>query len=419
MNEDRGQGVGGRGQGAALRPPIESRHMPGTLEVPGTPQDTTTADGVTEQFLAGEAQATTIADEKRYGLSQYQLMWRKFKRSRAAVVGGSLVLLFYLLVLFANFVAPFDVNHRWVEYLYAPPQGLHFDPQVGLFVYGMERKTDLDTLLTTYKPDPKVKIPLRFLVKGDEYQLFGFIPADRHLFGPADPKQPIFLFGSDRQGRDMFSRIMIGSQMSLTIGLLGVFMSLIIGSVLGVASGYFGGRIDNVMQRMIEVIRSFPSVPLWMALTAALPQHWPPERVYFAITVILSLIGWTWLARQLRGKVLALREEEFVLAAQLAGADDRRVIFKHLIPAVFGHIIVIATLAMPGMILAESALSFLNLGLRPPLVSWGVLLQEAQSLESVRHYPWLLMPAFFISASVLAFNFFGDGLRDAADPYSR
>ena len=210
---------------------------------------------------------------------------------------------------------------------------------------------------------------------------------DVHLFGPEDPKEAVYLFGSDRQGRDLLSRIILGSQMSLTIGLVGVFLSLIIGSIMGMASGYFGGRVDNMIQRLIEVIRSFPSIPLWMALSASLPQHWPPERVYFSITIILSFIGWTWLARQLRGKVLSLREEEFINAALLSGASDRRVIFRHLIPSVLGHIIVITTLAMPGMILAESTLSFLNLGLRPPLISWGVLLNEAQNLEIIRHFP--------------------------------
>jgi peptide/nickel transport system permease protein len=367
---------------------------------------------------ASEALIVRAEEESRYGLSQWRLMWRKFIRSRTAIIGGVVVLLFYLTAAFANFLAPYGGDQRYVEFLYAPPQGLHFDPQIGLYIYGLTKKFDQETLKATYTTDTSRRIPVRFFVHDQPYKLFGLIESDVHLFGSADKNMGVFLLGADRQGRDMLSRILIGSQMSLTIGLVGVFMSLIIGSILGVASGYFGGAIDNVMQRLIEVIRSFPSIPLWMALTAALPQHWPPERVYFAITVILSLIGWTWLARQLRGKVLALREEEFVTAAQLSGAGDVWVIFRHLIPAVFSHIIVIATLAMPGMILAESALSFLNLGLRPPLISWGVLLQEAQNLETLRHFPWLLMPAAFISAAVLAFNFFGDGLRDAADPYS-
>lgn len=372
---------------------------------------------------AYEAQMEEIAsraeEESRFALSQWQLMWRKFIRSRMAIIGGAVIVFLYLTALLADLIAPYTANQRFVQYLYAPPQRVHLDLRQGFYVYALERKVDPDTLLTTYKPDPQRRIPVRFLVHGEPYKLCGLIQADIHLFGIDDKDYGLFLLGSDRQGRDLLSRILLGSQMSLTIGLVGVFLSLIIGSVLGVTSGYFGGQIDYLMQRIIEVIRSFPSIPLWMALTAALPQHWPPERVYFAITVILSFIGWTWLARQLRGKVLALREEEFVAAAQLAGASDAWIIFRHLIPAVLGHIIVVATLAMPGMILAESALSFLNLGLRPPLVSWGVLLQEAQNLESIRHYPWLLLPAAFIALAVLAFNFFGDGLRDAADPYSQ
>jgi len=362
---------------------------------------------------------TIQEEERRYALSQWQLMWRKFKRSRMGIAGGLLVAAFYLIAAFANFLAPYGGDQRFIEYLYAPPETLRLDRQTGLYVNALETTFDKETLKSIYVMSSKTKVPLKFFVHDQPYRLLGLIETDVHLFGSGDSRYPIFLLGSDRQGRDMFSRIIIGSQMSLTIGLLGVFLSLVIGSIMGVSSGYYGGIIDNIMQRMIEVIRSFPTIPLWMALSAALPQHWPPQLVYFSITVILSFIGWTWLARQLRGRVLALREEDFVLAAQLAGADDRRIILRHLIPSVFGHIIVIATLAMPGMILAESALSFLNLGLRPPLISWGVLLQEAQNLETIRHYPWLLMPAVFISAAVLAFNFFGDGLRDAADPYSQ
>ena len=376
-----------------------------------------TSESQSYEAVAG-ALANRTEEESRYGLSQWQLMWRKFLRSRAAIVGGSVVVLFYLIALFANFLAPYGGDQRFTTYLYAPPQGLHWDPQNGLYVYGLETKRDPDTLAMVYKTDTNRKLPVQFFVHDQPYKLAGFINADVHLYGVADKNIGVFPLGSDRQGRDMLSRILIGSQMSLTIGLIGVFLSLVLGSVLGVASGYFGGWVDNVMQRAIEVIRSFPAVPLWLALSAALPQHWPPERVYFAITVILSLVGWTWLARQLRGKVLALREEEFVLAAQLSGAGHAWVIFRHLIPSVFGHIIVIATLQMPRMILAESTLSFLGLGLRPPLISWGVLLQEAQNLQTIRQAPWLLAPALFIAGAVLAFNFFGDGLRDAADPYT-
>jgi peptide/nickel transport system permease protein len=371
-----------------------------------------------ENLLSANAAEDVKAEEARYGLSQFQLMWRKFKRSKAAIIAGVIVILLYMVALFANFLAPYGGDQRFTDYLYVPPMPLHFDFSSGLYVNSIDKKVDLDTLLTTYKVNPDVKIPIRFFVHNQPYKFIGLIDSDLHLFGIDAKDQGLYLLGSDRQGRDVLSRIFLGSQMSLTIGLVGVILSLIIGSVMGTVSGYYGGTVDNVIQRLIEVIRSFPSVPLWMALSAALPQHWPPQQVYFAITIILSFIGWTWLARQLRGKVLALREEEYVNAALLSGANDRWVIFRHLIPAVLGHIIVITTLAMPGMILAESTLSFLNLGLRPPMISWGVLLNEAQNLETIRHFPWLLFPAVAIAITVLAFNFFGDGLRDAADPYS-
>lgn len=370
-----------------------------------------------EKLLSAEVEVSK-AEEARYGLSQFQLMWRKFKRSKAAIIAGIVVILLYLMALLANFLAPYGGDQRYTQYIYVPPMPLKFDIETGFYVNELQRKVDKETLLTTFTPIPDSKIPIKFFVHDQPYKLFGLIETDVHLFGIEKTDMAVYLLGSDRQGRDLLSRIILGSQMSLTIGLVGVFLSLIIGSIMGTASGYFGGIVDNLIQRLIEIIRSFPSIPLWMALSAALPQHWPPEQVYFSITVILSFIGWTWLARQLRGKVLALREEEFVNAALLSGASDSWVVFRHLIPAVLGHIIVITTLAMPGMILAESTLSFLNLGLRPPMISWGVLLNEAQSLEVIRHYPWLLYPAAAIAITVLAFNFFGDGLRDASDPYS-
>lgn len=375
-------------------------------------------DKLEEVLDQAPASPSKQSEEARYGLSQWQLMWRKFLRSKTAIIGGIMVVLFYLSAAFAPFLAPYGGDQRKVEYMYAPPQAVHFDFENGLYMLSLTKKFDPETLSVTYEQGTE-KIKVKFFVHDLPYKLFGFIESDVHLYGAENKDFGVFLFGTDRQGRDVLSRIILGGQMSLTIGLVGVFLSLIIGSIFGVTSGYFGGWIDNLMQRLIEIIRSFPSVPLWMALSAALPQHWPPEQVYFSITVILSLIGWTWLARQLRGKVLALREEEFIIAAQLSGASDGWVIFRHLIPAVLGHIIVVASLAMPSMILAESALSFLNLGLRPPLISWGVLLQEAQNLESLRHFPWLLFPALFIALAVLSFNFFGDGLRDAADPYTR
>ncbi len=368
-----------------------------------------------ETDLAEPASGKAI--ENIYAASQWQLMWRKFIRNKMAIVGGIVILTYYLAALLAGFLAPYTISTRFRRYIYMPPQRIHFFYQGKFepFVYDVKLTIDKN-LRKIYEPDKSKKIPIRFFAHGDPYKLFGLIETDIHLFQA--PGGVVSLLGTDRQGRDMFSRILYGSQISLTIGLVGVFLSLAFGSVLGIVSGYYGGWVDNIIQRLIELVRSFPAIPLWMALSAAIPPHWPPLRTYFMITIILSLIGWTWLARQLRGKVLTLANEEFILAAKLAGASDARIIFKHLVPATFGHIIVIATLAMPAMILAEAALSFLGLGLRPPITSWGVLLKEVQNLQSIALYPWVFSTAVFIAIAILAFNFLGDGLRDAADPYT-
>jgi peptide/nickel transport system permease protein len=365
--------------------------------------------------IGNEPQGLT-ADEARFAASQWTMIWRRFRRNKAAMLGGVIVLLYYIIALFGNFIAPYGLTERFTQQIYLPPQRVHWFDEGGFrpFVYGVT--TEFDANLRRVFVTTEDKLYLDFFVRGEPYTLLGFIESDRHLFGVEDGL--VSVLGTDRQGRDMLSRIIIGSQLSLTIGLVGVLLSLTLGTVLGVVSGYYGGIVDEVIQRMIEIVRAFPTIPLWMALSAAVPRDWSQTQTYFAITLILSLIGWTWLARQLRGLVLSLRESDYVMAAKLAGASDTRIVFKHLIPATIGQIIVVATLSLPSMILAETALSFLGLGLRPPTTSWGVLLQEVQNLESLALYPWVFSPAIVIVIVIMAFSFLGDGLRDAADPFT-
>jgi peptide/nickel transport system permease protein len=358
------------------------------------------------------------AEEARFAASQWVMIWRRFRRNKAAIVGGVIVLLYYIGAILANFIGPYALDTRFIEQAYLPPQHLHFisDGKFKPFVYGVESGRDPRTLKKIHKTTDE-KVYLHFFVRGDEYSFFGLFKSDIHLFG-VSKGNIVALMGTDQQGRDMFSRIMLGSQISLSVGLVGVALSLAFGTILGIASGFYGGLPDEIIQRLIEVVRAFPSIPLWMALSAAVPLGWPQTKTYFAVTLILSLIGWTWLARQLRGQVLALRQSDYVMAARLAGASDVRIIFKHLLPATLGQIIVVATLSLPAMILAETSLSFLGLGLRPPITSWGVLLQESQNLQSLALYPWVFLPAVVMVVLLLAFSFLGDGLRDASDPFT-
>ncbi len=355
---------------------------------------------------------------------QWRLIWWRFRRHKLALVSGIVLLIIYFIVLFAEFLAPYDPADFAARYTYAPPQPLSlFDTSNGYLEfnpYVNDYKVEIDpaALRRTFVVDPDKQIPVRLFVHTWSYKLFGLFDMDIHLFGPARPGDRVYLLGADAIGRDVLSRMIYGTRVSMTIGLVGVAISLVLGILLGGVSGYFGGAIDNFIQRLIDFIRSLPTIPLWLGLAAALPITWGPLQIYFAITIILSFIGWTALARVVRGRFLALRTEDFVMAARLDGASQMRVILEHMLPAFYSHIIASITLAIPGMILAETALSFLGLGLRPPVVSWGVLLQDAQNVRAVATAPWLLTPAVGVVVSVLALNFLGDGLRDAADPYS-
>ncbi len=361
-------------------------------------------------------------ETKIYVAPQWKLVWWKFRRHKIALASLVVVALVYLVALFVEFLAPFPPDRTDSKYLFAPPQPLRLFDGKGRFalhVNGLGSKIDPEALRRVFAVDESLMIPVGFFVKGTPYRLMGIIPASRHLIAPLDPGQPMYLLGADRLGRDLFSRMIFGTRVSMSIGLIGVILSLVLGVLLGGVSGYFGGTLDNIIQRVIEFLRSIPSIPLWMGLAAALPTGMPPLQVYFAITIILSLVGWTSLARVVRGKFLALREEDFVMAARLDGQKELSIILFQMLPAITSHIIASITLAIPGMILAETALSFIGLGLREPVVSWGVLLQDAQEIRNIATAPWLLIPALAVVVTVLALNFLGDGLRDAADPYAR
>ncbi|HOX39222.1 MAG TPA: ABC transporter permease [Candidatus Brocadiia bacterium] len=360
------------------------------------------------------------AGERVYIASQWRLMWWKFCDHRLALVSLFALITLYLVAVFCEFFSPSDPRKRCAELSYCPPQSIHVFHQGGLrrpFVYPLIQHFSEETGKLAYSEDSSRPLPVRLFAAGDTYKIWGLLPARRHLIA-LDNGERLYLMGADRLGRDVFSRIVTGSRISLSVGLVGVFLSLVMGTLIGGVSGYLGGMVDTIIQRFIEILMSFPSIPLWLALSAAMPATWSQVRVYFCMTVILACINWTGLARVVRGKILALREEDYVMAAKVAGVKEFSILVRHLIPGFASHLIVTVTLAVPGMILAETSLSFLRLGLRPPTISWGVLLQDAMNLRAINLYPWLLWPGAFVIVTVLLFNFMGDGLRDAADPYS-
>ena len=389
--------------------------MTETLPAPSAPNPGIFPTELEEEF------STTQAEEKIAVATQWQLMWWRFRKHRLAMAGGILLIIFYLVVISADFLAYADPEASEAQCSLMSPQPIHWmdNGKLSPFVYGLKGSRDPKTFKRVYVPDLNVKIPVRFFTRGFDYEWLSFIPSNIHLIGVkgAQAGETLFILGTDMQGRDLWSRLMYGTRTSLIIGLASVALSLILGVVLGGISGYYSGVIDTIIQRIIEILRSVPTIPLWMGLAAALPGSWSINQIYFAITIIISLLGWTELARVVRGRFLSLRQEDFVIAARLAGCSRMRIIIRHMVPSFLSHIIAATTLALPAMIISETSLSFLGLGLRPPAISWGVLLQDAQNIQSLAISPWLLIPAIPVIVAVLAFNFVGDGLRDAADPY--
>ncbi|MHB1455893.1 MAG: ABC transporter permease [Armatimonadota bacterium] len=374
-----------------------------------------------------KSSAPMVAKERIYTASQWQLTWWRFSKSKVAVISAVILILFYLSGAFCEFLAPHTTDRYNPEFVWAPPQRIHFIDENGKFsrpfVYGFKSTRDPDNFALVFEEDKNQKYPLHLLVRGDSFKWWGLWKTDLHLFGITSPEGDqnpmLYIWGADAIGRDLFSRTVYGGRISLSIGVIGVCLSLFLGILFGGISGLYGGVVDTLIQRLIELLRSLPGIPLWLTLAASVPRSWSTTQVYFAITIILSLLSWTGVAREVRGKFLSLRGEDFVLAAKLSGASDMRIIMRHMVPSFTSHLIASLTLTIPDMILAETALSFLGLGLQAPAVSWGVLLQSAQNVRAIALSPWLLLPGLLIIIVVLAFNYVGDGLRDAADPYAQ